>query len=555
MLANKMRTIIALQAFMILLCIRRGDAQECGLDGDCDSHERCRTWKDEGECYRSPDYMKRVCPVSCIGMKSPSRDKCEDIHENCPVWFHDAECETNVSVKKYCRLSCDSCNKKSNDASKRMNVTRDSLSASNTSQEAESCTDHHENCSGWANRGECEKNPKYMLANCKKSCGTCRPKPNDQSDEISMMLEQTAKFGPIQTAEGDRAKQTLDNVKSMLEYMEKSDDYLSLPSKIKENCRNNKNLCSFWAAIGECEKNKSFMKVQCAPACNTCHLIDMETRCPKLPDALPGLQPGDLNKMFERIVETAPGNRTLTDEDRRQMELSEMPEYTVTVHSHPGDDSILDISIEEDRKLPPWLITLDNFLTDEECDAIVQHGYDSGYKRSEDVGDQKFDGTVDSVQSKGRTSENAWCSTKTGCREATVPHRILDRMSTIMGIPPDNSEDIQILKYEVGQFYNTHHDYIPHQRDRQCGPRVLTFFLYLSDVEAGGGTDFPTLGITVTPKKGRAVLWPSVYSSEPMNKDRRTNHQALPVEAGVKFGANAWIHMFDYQTPQRNGCN
>lgn len=25
-----------------------------------------------------------------------------------------------------------------------------------------------------------------------------------------------------------------------------------------------------------------------------------------------------------------------------------------------------------------------------------------------------------------------------------------------------------------------HHDYIPHQRERQCGPRLLTFFLYLS---------------------------------------------------------------------------
>jgi hypothetical protein len=70
-----------------------------------------------------------------------------------------------------------------------------------------------------------------------------------------------------------------------------------------------------------------------------------------------------------------------------------------------------------------------------------------------------------------------------------------------MNIPPENSEDLQILKYEVGQFYNTHHDYIPHQKDRQCGPRILTFFLYLSDVEAGGGTDFPDLGITVNPKR------------------------------------------------------
>lgn len=177
----------------------------------------------------------------------------------------------------------------------------------------------------------------------------------------------------------------------------------------------------------------------------------MENRCPKLPDAVPALKPGDLNKMFQRIVDTAPGNRTLTDEDRRQLAVSEMTEYSVVVHSRPGDDEVTEVDINLDKKLPPWVITLDNFLTDEECDAIIQLGYDAGYKRSEDVGKQKFDGTVDSRKSKGRTSENAWCSSRNGCREKTVPKRVIDRMSTIMGISDANSEDIQILKYEVGQ--------------------------------------------------------------------------------------------------------
>jgi hypothetical protein len=91
--------------------------------------------------------------------------------------------------------------------------------------------------------------------------------------------------------------------------------------------------------------------------------------------------------------------------------------------------------------------------------------------------------------------------------------------------------------------------------DRQCGPRMLTFFIYLSDVEAGGGTDFPILGLTVMPKRGSAVLWPSVYDSNPLIMDGRTKHQALPVEAGTKFAANAWIHTFDYVSPQEKGCN
>lgn len=546
----------------ILFClIQQVSSQECGADGTCDSHERCPSWKDEGECYRDPSYMKQYCPVACTDMKPVPRRNidCIDTHTNCSFWAEDTECETNQSVKKYCPLSCGvgKCgdnNTTNNDKNKDVPNTG--------KNEQVLCTDDHENCGGWADMGECEDNPKYMRESCKKSCGVCRSaatatasKTKTTTDPIEDMLKRTAKFGEIQVASGDKQEITLDNVREMIDYMEKSDDFLTLSSEIQDNCRTKNELCSFWAAIGECEANVAFMKIQCAPACKTCHLIDMANRCPELPDSVPALGPGDLNKMFERIVERAPGNRTLSDEERQRLAKSEMTEYSVKVYSRPSDESATEVNIESDKKLPPWVITLDNFLTDEETDALIQHGYDEGYKRSEDVGAEKFDGTVDSRQSTGRTSENAWCTTRSGCREKPMPTRILNRISTVMGIPPENSEDFQILKYDVGQFYKTHHDYIPHQKSRQCGPRILTFFLYLSDVEEGGGTDFPDLGITVQPKKGRALIWPSIMDADPMEIDGRMRHQALPVEKGLKFGANSWIHMFDYQAPQKTGCN
>jgi prolyl 4-hydroxylase len=155
--------------------------------------------------------------------------------------------------------------------------------------------------------------------------------------------------------------------------------------------------------------------------------------------------------MFERIVETAPGNRTLTDEERQQLTASGMTEYTVFIHSRPSDEPATEVDIEMDKKLPPWIITFDNFVTEEECDAIIEHGHKQGYKRSEDVGKELFDGSVASVQSKGRTSENAWCGSRSGCREALVPKRLHERISAVTGIPPENSEDFQILRYEVGQ--------------------------------------------------------------------------------------------------------
>jgi hypothetical protein len=41
---------------------------------------------------------------------------------------------------------------------------------------------------------------------------------------------------------------------------------------------------------------------------------------------------------------------------------------------------------------------------------------------------------------------------------------------------------------------------------------------------------------TVLPKQGRALLWPSVKDDSPNVEDGRTDHQALPVEAGIKYG-------------------
>ncbi|GFR04685.1 zinc metalloproteinase nas-13 [Trichonephila clavata] len=38
----------------------------------------------------------------------------------------------------------------------------------------EMCSDSDNQCRGWAERGECKKNPKWMLSNCKKSCNQCR---------------------------------------------------------------------------------------------------------------------------------------------------------------------------------------------------------------------------------------------------------------------------------------------------------------------------------------------------------------------------------------------
>jgi prolyl 4-hydroxylase len=111
------------------------------------------------------------------------------------------------------------------------------------------------------------------------------------------------------------------------------------------------------------------------------------------------------------------------------------------------------------------------------------------------------------------------------------------------------------LKYDEGQYYYAHDDHIIHHNKQSHGPRLLTFFIYFNEVKKGGGTQFPNLNnLTVQPKKGRVLIWPSITDDGTWTGDSRTRHEAMAVEEGQKFAANAWIHMRDFQTPFSMGC-
>jgi prolyl 4-hydroxylase len=92
------------------------------------------------------------------------------------------------------------------------------------------------------------------------------------------------------------------------------------------------------------------------------------------------------------------------------------------------------------------------------------------------------------------------------------------------------------------------------QNRLSCGPRILTFFLYLSDVEEGGETYFPHLEFGVKPERGKALLWPSVFDDDVTAMDSRTTHEAKPVIKGTKYAANSWIHLYDFEVSNLWGC-
>ena len=117
-------------------------------------------------------------------------------------------------------------------------------------------------------------------------------------------------------------------------------------------------------------------------------------------------------------------------------------------------------------------------------------------------------------------------------------------MAIISNPPLAHCEPLTLLRYQTGEEYRPHRDYLPPARLATAdgirgGQRRFTAFVYLNPVESGGETDFPGLGIRIAPKQGRAVFFRNTDADG--SPDPRTLHAGTPVIAGEKWLATLWI--------------
>ena len=431
-------------------------------------------------------------------------------------------------------------------------------SAADEDDEAEAggaspCTDHDDRCAEWIyDHDGCLHNADFIAETCPKSCHVCFPA--GEVTVITFGVEQLTDYHGNEVANAAIADVIERTAEYMLDHVMVEDKY----EDVRRDCYNFDPKCSYYAAVGLCddEDEMRWMQEECGPACQTCATLEYWHKCGRREGMVDVIQAGGMVALFENIIDNYPRERLtiLSHPERRKdfldarglalTELEPAVDYTELGYDSFEDwienekDWITDLSHEK-----PYVVTLENFLSEEECDFFIKEGYRLGFEQSEkilDLSDENMGDDWEPNVDSGRTSRNTFCGGD--CYTSEINQAVMNRIEALTGIPKENSEDLQLLKYEIGQLYEEHHDTPHHWKELYCGHRILTVFLYLSDVEEGGETRLNALNIQVKPKKGMALIWPSVRDDDPNEVEDWGWHEAQPVTKGQKFGANAWFH-------------
>lgn len=121
---------------------------------------------------------------------------------------------------------------------------------------------------------------------------------------------------------------------------------------------------------------------------------------------------------------------------------------------------------------------------------------------------------------------------------------VTQRIDALLGLETTHGELLQGQRYTPGQEYKLHHDHFPAYADYwpamrvSGGQRCWTAMIYLSDVEEGGETHFPRLGVLIPPRRGTMLIWNNMRPDGGPNGE--TVHAARPVLRGTKYVLTKW---------------
>jgi prolyl 4-hydroxylase len=199
----------------------------------------------------------------------------------------------------------------------------------------------------------------------------------------------------------------------------------------------------------------------------------------------------------------------------------------------------------------PRMAVLSGLLSIAECDALIEAA--RALMAPSLVVD---DHNLGSTRHDTRTSS----SMHFPLGASKVADEVQRRFMSVIGLPIDRAEPLQVLRYGPGDEYAPHFDFFDVDdtpRDAgdgqpttltRYGQRVATLICYLSAVESGGATVFPEIGLEIRPLPGRAVYF--TYLDANGAVDPRSLHAGAPVLAGEKWIVTQWCRERPYRSAE-----
>lgn len=201
------------------------------------------------------------------------------------------------------------------------------------------------------------------------------------------------------------------------------------------------------------------------------------------------------------------------------------------------DDNIFNINkiINNDYVI----IEIDNFLTNEECLQMINEANQQKLEYSTII---SSDNIIDAYDEKSRKSYTTWFQKN----KNEIDIKISNLATYLTNRNDTHFENLQIVYYPIGGFFNPHYDATPLTSESSTKYREYTLLIYLNDVEEGGETYFPIIDLNIKPKKGKAILFRTLNDNKEIIEEAL--HTGKPVIKGEKWVCNKWIHFQPYIT-------
>lgn len=235
--------------------------------------------------------------------------------------------------------------------------------------------------------------------------------------------------------------------------------------------------------------------------------------------------------LMQSNIEVEPAISPTHPHFAQPLHLPDLPELPIPTLQEDDFEQPVEIISES-----PWVCVSDNLLNEEECHLLRYLG--APYLKPSITADP--DGKL--VQVQLRSSFDMVLNEFLEDISLLMAQR---RMAALMGTTPAYSEPLHLLRYQNGQEYKPHRDYLPPSLIlplEQGGPgqRESTAIVYLNTMKSGGETEFLEINKKIAPKMGRVLGFKNLLPDG--SPDTRTLHAGLPVKFGTKWIATLWIH-------------